>query len=243
MYSAVRLMQKLYNIKHAKVHPFPSPPPKKTVNIMQSFINTIEDNSSSKAILKRCSSHCLIINNLVAGKSFQGKQRNHNVLHRGRLNWPALYSWPIFLTSFHAEVWHIERAISRERVSAKPSPTCRYHRPFVCMLPVTDQSLWGGFCFSTEQPINVVTSKWCWREGNHIQAHSISVARIHPSNHCPRFSPSLSQSHTQTPTHTRTVCTNSLFICSNWTSLSFRKCITAMSVFCLVCDFWCNTQS
>lgn len=29
MYSAVRLMRKLYNIKHAKVHPFPSPPPKK----------------------------------------------------------------------------------------------------------------------------------------------------------------------------------------------------------------------
>ena len=202
MYSAVCLMQKLYNIKHAKVQLFPSPPPKKTVNIMQSFINTIENNSSSKAILKICISHCLIINILVAGKSFQGKQRNHNVLnHQGRLNWAAHYSWPIFFMFFHAEVWHIERAISRERVSAKPSPTCQYHRPFVCMLPVTDQSLRGGLCFSTEQPINVVTSKWCWRGGNHVQAHSISVAHIHPSNHCPRFSPSLSQSHTQTHPH------------------------------------------
>lgn len=55
-------------------------------------------------------------------------------------------------------------SILSEQVAVKPSSTYRYHWPFVCMFPVTDQCLWSGFCHSTEQPINVVTSKWCWRE-------------------------------------------------------------------------------
>lgn len=71
-------------------------------------------------------------------------------------------------------------SIFRAQLLVKLGPTYQYHWALVCMFPVTDDCLWSGFCLSREQSINVVTSKWSRRRGNHVQHVQVCNITIQP---------------------------------------------------------------